>query len=122
MTSLIVALYLADLSHDLRVVCLILGVLGVGMFVFTLFAIHDAYDSDDHKAMRIKWNIRRVTYFAVPLLVFGLLLPTQKVIYSYAGFRAAELVSETAFQNPRVEKILQVLDLKLDEMLKEKND
>ena len=82
--------YWLDVSDTLKIVCIILGILGVvGAAIAIPLACIDAYDKEDYKGI-MKWAVPLVFVAALSVLA-GIFIPSKQTLI---GMKVAELATK----------------------------
>ena len=111
MSSALIYIYLADvLPRIVDISSCIVGLFMGGVIFYLIYC----YSED--KTINLKKIFRYSIFFSIPLLI-TLTLPSESTLYSIAAVKAGKdiEVSET------VQKAIRLINLKLDEALKEEN-
>lgn len=123
MTSLVFALYLADIANSISACSVLLLAVGVIVSAFTClwFVFEAGKYSPTSSDYIVIGKIRKfaLTVSAVAL-IFVILVPAKQVVYAFAGASAAEMAADKVAADPRFAKVLKYVDLKLDEMIADK--
>lgn len=133
MSQLVLAMYIADICNSLCV-CVRAGCFTAFVaFVACLAAfiiirvehIGNFYSKNSSKIHRrlekfwLFWAQICGTALAV-LFVVNALMPSDRTLYTYIGIEATQTISQQVADSPRIQKILDLVDAKLDETLEEK--
>lgn len=123
MTSLVFALYLADIAKNISFCSIAAVICGGAVSVFACAWF--VFESENHEPTSVEYRaVNKIRKFALTVTCASILLaifvPAKQVIYAYAGASAAEMVTDKVAADPRFEKVLKYVDLKLDEMIEGK--
>lgn len=120
LSNLVLLMWLADVVNVLNGIC---GLIGIGLvFGGTLAYAVFGLDVDDlgvQDIARAKQIVKRCACVGVVTLAVFTVLPSKTVVYAYAGAYATEQLAGKAITNERLDKILKLVDTKLDKALKE---
>lgn len=125
MNTLILLVYLASVSQNLNQVApflaLVLGVFGLIFFMFYHLSL-----SESNHVHESTQNLKLAAKYSFVGSVFAILLyivsPSAGTIYTMAGLKSGEKIAQISSQNEIVQKALKLLNLKLDEMIRNKSN
>lgn len=110
MDSLLLLMWLADISDGLACLAFMLGALaGMGGFYFYLFGLEDGVNKKHIK------TAHKLTALAVVLGLMCAIIPSKNTIYAMAAVHGIKQAAETQI----VSKSLKLLEQKIDKALKE---
>lgn len=120
MSDLVLILYLSDISETLKTFLgggLFLAVCGIIGIWFAYACAYDYWiDKTVKTAKKATWIISAGCVLAV---IAEILIPSKAVFYAYAASNIADNTAARIVEDPRFEKIINLLDLKIDELLNE---
>lgn len=133
MTSIVLALYIADLCSSVRFYMGLVALLSlIGLLACIICFIFLRIDRIGNIELRnTRRIIRRLEKFwlywskvigvilAVAVLVTTA-IPSDRTLYAYIGIEATQTIAKQVADSPRMQKVLDLVDTKLDEVLKEK--
>ncbi len=133
MTSIVLALYIADLCSSVRFCMGLVALLSlIGLLACIICFIFLRIDRIGNIELRnTRRIIRRLEKFwlywskvigvilAVAVLVTTA-IPSDRTLYAYIGIEATQTIAKQVADSPRMQKVLDLVDTKLDEVLKEK--
>lgn len=133
MTSIVLALYIADLCSSIRFCMGLVALLSlIGLLACIICFIFLRIDRIGNIELRnTRRIIRRLEKFwlywskvigvilAVAVLVTTA-IPSDRTLYAYIGIEATQTIAKQVADSPRMQKVLDLVDTKLDEVLKEK--
>ncbi len=133
MTSIVLALYIADLCSSVRFCMGLVALLSlIGLLACIICFIFLRIDRIGNIELRnTRRIIRRLEKFwlywskvigailAVAVLVTTA-IPSDRTLYAYIGIAATQTIAKQVADSPRMQKVLDLVDTKLDEVLKEK--
>lgn len=146
MTQLVLIMYLADILDTITtiagacvffsVVACIVSVTGYCLFSWSRYdemTVNDDYrrafglEGDRRFSMACKYKAKFFDHaFKVTLAILIVsslvrtVLPRERTLYAYMGVEATQQVADKISNDPRMEKIMKIIDAKLDDMVKEK--
>lgn len=116
---LVELLYLADRVDVIKdlfaVICFILFVIIIVGIVIKI----EGHDIEDELKIKIG-NLS--LWFSIPLfvilLILNILIPSQTFIYQAIGLHIGKHISQSVFVDTKLQKVSEIVDLKLNEMIK----
>ena len=115
MTNLPLILYFADVLDVLKTLLFVVISISVAGIILTIFGkIMITFDGDEQEKLPLLNKFLK--YFIVPCVIattLQIFTPSKTTLYIYAGMQTVTSVSS----NPTLEKIVKVVNKKLDEMI-----
>ena len=123
MNTIIVFLYLAEFIGKICNISLIglilFALMIIAGFLFILLEKSTEYAADDELIIGLSGKIKKLSImFFVCLSVF-ILTPSKTFIYTALGLKVGEYSVSSLVDTEKFKKVSQIIDLKLDEVLKE---
>ena len=109
--ELIGLLYLADVATYISVFIFVLGLI---VSFISLTGIADIPSSEEIRRKLVVIFIR-----GAALILLSILVPSQKVIYAYAGLTVVKEISTRPEVSEMYSKVIKIVNEKLDEQIKE---
>lgn len=118
LSNLVLLMWLADVVTVLNVVCGIIGlaILFGGSLAYVLCGL-DGEEWEAKHVARAKQIVKRCACVGAVTLAVFTVLPSKTVVYAYAGAYATEQLAGKVVTNERLEKVLKLIDTKLNEAL-----
>lgn len=118
-------------------VAVVTTVLGCGLMLFVIIdrldtiASHETYSGcvsrpkiqiDPSDRLKLRWAKRltkRSFMVAVTCGIFLMVIPSERTLLSFMGVKAAHEIATQVKDDPRIQKVLTIIDAKLDAYIKE---
>jgi uncharacterized membrane protein len=118
-------------------VAVVTTVLGCGLMLFVIvdrldtIASHETYSGcvsrpkiqiDPSDRLKLRWAKRltkRSFMVAVACGIFLMIVPSERTLLSFMGVKAAHEIATQVKDDPRIQKVLTIIDAKLDAYIKE---
>lgn len=127
MFSLVVLFYLADVCDAIHFACntafiLMAIFLCIGVFVLMLFS--DCCDSDELEGKLLSWKnyVKNTVIAGVVTGIIFILTPSQKTVYMIAGGIMVNQVASEVISSDLYKKIYNIINDKLDSLVKTDKD
>ena len=117
MTNLPLILYFADVLDALKALLFVvipISAAGIDLVIFRKIMI--MFDGDEQEKEKLPLLNKVLKYFIIPCVVattLQIFTPSKTTLYVYAGMQTVTAVSS----NPTLERIVKVVNKKLDEMI-----
>lgn len=120
MNTIIFLLWFAEILRGLTFFLLVAGIvsLAVGAFIWMVNTDDDFHFSDEVRS-QIKKLPKRCFIAAIVFFLCVVFLPTKNIIYIAMGLKLGENAAEKIVNSQKFDKLNQIIDLKLDEILGE---
>lgn len=110
-------LYFADVLDVIKALLFVVISISAAGIILTIFAkIMITFDGDEQEKEKLPLLNKFLKYFIIPCVVattLQIFTPSKTTLYVYAGMQTVTAVSS----NPTLEKIVKVVNKKLDEMI-----
>lgn len=110
-------LYFADVLDTLKALLFaVISISAAGIVLFIFRKIMIIFDGDEQEKEKLPLLNKFLKYFIIPCVVattLQIFTPSKTTLYIYAGMQTVTAVSS----NPTLEKIVKVVNKKLDEMI-----
>ena len=110
-------LYFADVLDTLNALLFtVISISAAGIVLFIFRKIMIIFDGDEQEKEKLPLLNKFLKYFIIPCAVattLQIFTPSKTTLYVYAGMQTVTVVSS----NPTLEKIVKVVNKKLDEMI-----
>ena len=117
MTNLPLILYFADVLDVLKTLLFaVISISAAGIVLAIFGKIMIVFDGDEQEKEKLPLLNKFLKYFIIPCVVattLQIFTPSKTTLYIYAGMQTVTAVSS----NPTLEKIVKVVNKKLDEMI-----
>lgn len=116
MNTIIFLLWFAEILKDLTFFLFVAGIvsLAVGAFIWMINT-----DGSEPVSDKIKSQIKKCFIAAIVFFLCVVFLPTKNLIYIAMGLKIGENTAEKIVNSQKFDKLNQIIDLKLDEILGE---
>lgn len=117
MTNLPLILYFADVLDVIKALLFaVISISAAGIVLAIFGKIMITFDGDEQEKEKLPLLNKFLKYFIIPCVVattLQIFTPSKTTLYIYAGMQTVTAVSS----NPTLEKIVKVVNKKLDEMI-----
>lgn len=118
MSNLTLVLYLSDIAKNLQILLgiVLFACVAAGIFAI-VFLMAEADCGSADGVNRYKKGLKYIAAVTVLAAVVIVAIPSKTVFYTYIATELAGSAKENIIKDPRFEKIITLLDRKLDEVL-----